>query len=346
MVVFLQNKKENIQNTSKSCKCLIQLEVKLMIITITANPSVDKLYKIKQLTPGTLNRVKVQKKMVGGKGINAARVAALIGSKTMATGFIGGQNGKYILSQTVNDNYLPNFIETDKETRNCLTIIDENGIKTEINENGLPLDSSYYDKLKEYILNSIYEYDVSAISINGSLPTGIDYHYYVDLITNIRDVSPNIKILVDASGKIINQLINDNCIPDIIKPNEDELADFLSITPTTNYNKLKEFLKYDAKLSKIDIIFVSLGSKGALIKYYGNIYSASFEPIKAINTEGSGDAMVGGILSALDYHLNIKEIISNACAAGTANALNMKTGFIDLDTFNSLKKKILIKKLD
>ena len=104
-----------------------------MEITVTVNPSVDRLYELKQLKVGQLNRVQLIKKMVGGKGINAARVSANLGAKTVATGFLAGSNGKYILEQAKNDQYKCKFIETNGNTRNCYTIIQSNGEKTDIN---------------------------------------------------------------------------------------------------------------------------------------------------------------------------------------------------------------------
>ncbi|KAA9243619.1 1-phosphofructokinase family hexose kinase [Lactobacillus mulieris] len=316
-----------------------------MIVTITVNPSVDKLYKITKLIPNSLNRVKVEKKMVGGKGINAARVASLLGTPTVATGFIGGQNGNFILKEADNDKYLSGFIETNKETRNCLTIVDECDKKTEINENGLPLSPTYYQKLKDKIIKTIKECDISAISINGSLPEGLDYNFYIELINAIRTANSNCKVLVDSSGNIINSLLSQNCIPDIIKPNEHEIAEYLNIPVTTNIDILLSHLCNDKKLEKIPLIFISLGSKGALIKHNKEYYFASNKPITPINTEGSGDSMVGGILSGIDKKFDIERVIKNACAAGTANALNIKTGYINVETFNKVKNEINISKL-
>ncbi|MCT6806939.1 MAG: PfkB family carbohydrate kinase, partial [Bombilactobacillus sp.] len=76
-----------------------------MDITVTINPSVDRLYQLDHLEIGELNRVQLVKKMVGGKGINAARVAACLGAETIATGFLAGPNGQYILDQAKNDRY-------------------------------------------------------------------------------------------------------------------------------------------------------------------------------------------------------------------------------------------------
>lgn len=311
-----------------------------MIITVTVNPSVDRLYKVKKLIPGQLNRVKVEKHMVGGKGFNAGRVCALLNSNTKVFGFIGGQNGQFIRSQSYKDKYDTWYIDTKVETRNCLQVIDDNGIKTEINENGLPIKEKYFESLINSIKGCLVSKNIKAISLNGSLPAGSNYTFYIELIKTIRKNKPNCKVVLDTSGTIMAQIINSGIYPDIIKPNEHEIATFLKKKVTTDPSQLIYNIKNNSVLMKINTIFVSLGSHGCLIKHNNNFYFASFNPVKAVNTEGSGDAMVGGILAAIDHNVSIVNMIRWAVAAGTANAMNLKTGFIDKNTFDSLVSTI------
>ncbi|KXI18465.1 1-phosphofructokinase family hexose kinase [Lactobacillus crispatus] len=313
-----------------------------MIITITANPSVDRLYQVNKLIPGALNRVEVKKHMVGGKGFNAGRVSSLLGRRTFVFGFIGGENGEFIKKEAQKDNYETWFIDTGKETRNCIQIIDQTSQKTEINENGLPIDEKYYKQLKNSLKGMLESRDIKAISLNGSLPEGCDYHYYLDLISLIRNVKPGCAILLDTSGNILNQVLDTDILPDIIKPNEHEIADYLGTDVTTDPKQLMENIENNPNLKKVYIIFVSLGSKGCLIKHGESYYYAVQKPVNAVNTEGSGDAMVGGILTAIDQETNNEKMIKYACAAGTANAMNIKTGYLDHSVFESLLPNITI----
>ncbi len=317
-----------------------------MIITITINPSVDRLYHVNKLIPGSLNRVDLKKHMVGGKGFNAGRVSSLIGRKTFVFGFIGGENGNFIKTEAKQDKYTTWFIDTKKETRNCLQIIDDDGNKTEINENGLPVDAKYYDQLTDSLKGLIKSKDIKAISLNGSLPKGCDYHYYIELIKLIRKIKPNCGIVLDTSGNILNQVLNSKVLPDVIKPNEHEIADYLNKPVTTDPQTLMKDIQGSPQLRAVPIIFVSLGSKGCLVKHIDHYYYAVQKPVEAINTEGSGDAMVGGILSAIDKDATIKETIQYACSAGTANAMNIKTGFIDKNVFDELIPNIKIQTLN
>lgn len=317
-----------------------------MIITVTVNPSVDRLYKIDRLIPGSLNRVEVKKHMVGGKGFNAGRVASLLGSQTFVFGFIGGENGKFIEQESHHDKYNTWFIDTGVETRNCLQIIDNNNNKTEINESGLPIEAKYYAQLKNSLKGILKSKDVKAVSLNGSLPQGCDYHYYLDLISLIREIKPSCAILLDTSGNILNQILDTNIKPDIIKPNEHEIADYLGKEVTTDPMQLMNDIESNPNLRRVYIIFVSLGSKGCMIKHGESYYYAVQKKVKAVNTEGSGDSMVGGILTAIDQDAKNDKLIRYACAAGTANAMNLKTGYLDLVTFESLLPNINISRLN
>lgn len=317
-----------------------------MIITITINPSVDRLYHVNKLIPGSLNRVDLKKHMVGGKGFNAGRVSALLDTKTIVFGFIGGENGKFIKKEAKKDLYDTVFFDTKKETRNCLQIIDNKDVKTEINENGSPIDPHYYDALKGSLKNLLLSQNITAISLNGSLPKGCTYHYYIELMQLIREITPQCQIVLDSSGSILNDILKSDTLPDIIKPNEHEIAEYLNISVTTDPNILMRDIQNNPQLSAIPIIFVSLGAKGCLVKYENQYFYALQPPVTAINTEGSGDSMVGGILSALDKKVSISQIIRYACAAGTANAMNIKTGFVDKEKFKKLISNIKIHKLN
>ncbi|RMC47344.1 1-phosphofructokinase family hexose kinase [Lactobacillus sp. ESL0228] len=312
-----------------------------MDITVTINPSVDRLYRLDELKVGGLNRVHLIKKMVGGKGINAARVSACLGAPTFATGFLAGSNGKYILDQAKNDHYTCDFIKAIGNTRNCYTIISKDGKKTEINEHGDCLVQSYFDELLEKLTSLIKNNDVNAISLNGSLPVSEVENVYSRIIVKIRELNPQIKIVLDTSGQALREVLTSNNLPDVIKPNEHEAAEILSIPVTYDSHLLKREIEV-SDLSRVDNIIISLGAKGALVKQQNDFYKVSFRPVSVVNTEGSGDSVVGGLLYALDQKYDFKDAICLAIAAGTANAMEIKTGFVQPERVFEIMKTIEI----
>ncbi|EHI74135.1 tagatose-6-phosphate kinase [Streptococcus criceti] len=317
-----------------------------MIITLTMNPSVDYLYKVDSLSSGKLNRVKLITKMVGGKGINAARVSAILGTETTAVSIIGGMNGDYILSQTKKDKFTSDFIRTNDETRNCYVILDKENVKTEINELGSAITQPVLSELEEKTESYIKTKDITAISINGSLPLNCPHNFYSNLIQKIRRFNQNIKILLDTSGKALKDCLDSGFLPDIIKPNETEIAELLNTEITTDAKTLQKNILANELLSNIPIIFVSLGASGSLIKHEDEFYRVTFPKVKAINTQGSGDATVGGILSAIDKHKSFIDVLKYGSAAGTANSLDVKTGFLENSVFDSVYQDVSVAKLE
>ncbi|MBA1434108.1 1-phosphofructokinase family hexose kinase [Bombilactobacillus bombi] len=315
-----------------------------MILTITINPSVDRLYSVKHLHVGTLNRVHLVKKMVGGKGINAARVASELGSKAIATGFLAGQNGEYILNEAKNDKYISDFIQIAGETRNCYTIIQNDKLKTEINESNTQMNLSDLDRLLDKIRLIINSQKINVVSINGSFPNNLPVKFYSSIMEIIRAINPSIKIILDTSGTALKDVLRGSKQPDYIKPNEIELAELLNQKVTTNPKRLKEYLE-DTLFNSLDNIIVSLGGDGAVTKHHNNYYYINFAKVPVINTEGSGDSLVGGLLYALDKNFDYPDIIKYAIAAGTANAMETKTGFIKQNNVMKVMKTVTFKKL-
>ena len=67
-----------------------------MILTVTLNTSIDKLYLLESVRPETVMRVKEVHNTAGGKGLNVSRVAAKLQEPVTATVFTGGFNGQYL----------------------------------------------------------------------------------------------------------------------------------------------------------------------------------------------------------------------------------------------------------
>ncbi|KRL85931.1 tagatose-6-phosphate kinase [Lacticaseibacillus pantheris DSM 15945 = JCM 12539 = NBRC 106106] len=302
-----------------------------MILTITANPSIDMIYHTLSFDAGKTNRETSHKQVVGGKGINAARVASILSGQNnnnvVATGFVGEQNGQLILDDLANYEVTHKFIARPGRTRLCYTIIDQNGTKTELNENGDPVSE---DQLQE-LLNMIRSLDeLDAVSINGSLPPNSPIDAYSQIIQTIREISPNSKIILDTSGQALRDTISGNFIPDIIKPNNDELGELTGEHISENPRDAIAAL-HNQRLARIPIVVVSLGSTGAAIKVgtaNPQFYVVKTRSLNAVNTEGAGDSTVGGMLFAISQGLGDLRTVKYGMAAGMANVMELKTGFL------------------
>ena len=97
-----------------------------MITTVTLNASIDKAYYMESsIENGTVMRVKAVHNSAGGKGLNVARAVRLCGEEVLATGLVGGYNGKYLEALLDKDGVSHDFVHIQGETRSCINILDE-----------------------------------------------------------------------------------------------------------------------------------------------------------------------------------------------------------------------------
>jgi len=124
--------------------------VKIMILTVTMNPSIDMSYPIDHLKIDDVNRVTDVDKTAGGKGLNVARVIALMEQPVMATGMIGGHFGEYIKDQLTKDHIEHNFFQINQESRNSIAILHDGGDQTELLESGPTISESDAARFKTF----------------------------------------------------------------------------------------------------------------------------------------------------------------------------------------------------
>ena len=83
-----------------------------MIACVTLNASIDKAYRLgHEIELGHVSRVAQVLDSAGGKGLNAARAVAASGEEVLAAGFVGGNNGRYLLDLLAKDGIAEDFVQ-------------------------------------------------------------------------------------------------------------------------------------------------------------------------------------------------------------------------------------------
>lgn len=319
-----------------------------MILTVTLNPSVDTLYKMDKLIIDSVNRTSPIK-VLGGKGVNAARVSSLLGSKTIVTGFLGGYNGTFFkdnLNKLVPNNPMKNeFVTCSEETRNCITIMHDKEKQTEINEFGPKIKDAEIVQLLSKIKNLIETNPITVIVLSGSIPRGVPNDIYYKLISFIHSISHEIKVILDTSQDVLKNTINlcviNDVFPYAVKPNIEELKD-ISTIKTDNVPNLIN----NCNMEKIPVVIVSEGANGCFAKIKNNCYTAKVKKIVAINPTGSGDSTVGALAFAFEQKFNDESTLRSAMAAGESNALEENIGYISLTNYKKYYKEVHIQKIN
>ena len=309
-----------------------------MILTVTMNPSVDISYPLEEFNLDTVNRVAKVSKTPGGKGLNVTRVLKQLDDEVVATGLIGGALGTDIQKKLSKKGIKNDFFEISGETRNCIAILHE-GNQTEILEKGPIITKSESENFLKHFEELVKNENTKIIAISGSLPDGLETNYYSKMIGICEKYEK--PVVLDCSGKALIEVLKNNYKPKVIKPNTEELSQLIGKDVSKNPNELKEILK-DKLFEKIEWIIVSLGADGAFAKHNDKFYKVNVPDIEVVNPVGSGDSTVAGITSAIHENANDEDLLRKANVLGMLNAMEKLTGFVNLDKYEELFKKIEI----
>lgn len=291
-----------------------------MILTVTANPTIDKVYFVDELKLGGVHRPTKITTTAGGKGINVSRVAALLGEKTMALGFSGGKNGAFINGELKKLGIIDRFTEVCGETRVNTNISDKFGNSTEILEAGPVITEQEITALISEFESAIDESDI--ICVAGSLPQGTDSSLYKEFISIAK--SKNKKIIVDTSGAALKEIIE--CSPFMVKPNRDEIKTLFGIKVEDENDIKKALIMLHEK--GIELPIITLGGDGALAYIDNKFYRFTSPAVSVKNAVGSGDSTVAGIAVGISRGFSFIDAVKLGMAAGTANTQFDETGYV------------------
>ena len=301
-----------------------------MIITVTLNPTLELVYQLETLAINGVTRTDKVTKYPSGKGLNVSRVASLMGYQNIATGFLGINQKQTFEASLDADKMTHNFLSISEDTRNSVAILHDHQ-QTELLENGPTIDKTEAINFLEHYHQLINQANVVVLA--GSLPKGIESNYYIELMK--QALAQNAKVIIDASGTTLKNVLDSPINPYAIKPNLDEIQELTGQTiDTSDYQAIITLLD-DAIFEGIPLILISMGADGAFIKFNQHYYKATVPKIEVKNAVGSGDSTVAGIAISLDQDEEIISLIKRAMTLGTLNALEERTGYVSKENYQS-----------
>jgi 1-phosphofructokinase family hexose kinase len=306
-----------------------------MILTVTINPLLERRYYYQNLDLSSVNRNGKPIIQAGGKGINVNRQLNRFGIKNLAMLFTGGTNGKLFRELLRKEQINFSEIITKNETRDSAIIIDRSAEKVYSFFGTDTIVSS--DEAREFISKLEKAIVASEIVVfSGSSPCGEADSIFVE---GIKIANKLDKISVcDTYGKHLQNCFDSS--PTIVHNNVDEIRTSLGLS----IEKENDHLKFLNMLYK-------KGIKQAYITDSGNQFNASnFDfhykvtppEIKAVDSTGSGDAFVAGIVYGWHNKYPFEQQLRFATALGVLNAKSTEVCDVEIADANSLAEKIYI----
>lgn len=302
-----------------------------MIATVTLNASIDKAYQLAcPLVDGTVMRVETCIDNAGGKGMNAARAVATCGEDVLATGFVGGNNGRLLCELLDADGIAHDFVHVAAETRCCVNVLEPNGRSTEFLEPGRPVSEAEVAAMREKIAEVAARADV--VTFNGSAPAGAGEDIYRTLVEVVRATGK--PAILDTSGKLLVGSLAAR--PTMIKPNTDEICAILGKKPES-IDEIVAAAREVHERHGIEKVVVSLGGDGSVMACSEGVFRGRAPKIDVVNPVGSGDTMVGAFAVAMARGMSVEEQLAYAMSCASANCLTASTGHFDMAVADELR---------
>jgi 1-phosphofructokinase len=260
-----------------------------VIVTLTANPSVDRTLEIPALERGEVVRATAARVHPGGKGVNVARALIANGISARAVLPTGGREGDQLLDLLSSRGLDVVPVQIAEPIRENVTIVEPDGTVTKLNAPGPRLTSQEVAELVEATVEASRGADWVALC--GALPPGVPEDLYGSLVMKLHAVG--VRVAVDASGTALTESIDMR--PDLMKPNADELAEAVGKPIHT----LRDVVEGARGLLERGVghVLVSLGERGAVSVSDAVATRAWTTPVIPRSTVGAGDATLAGFLA-------------------------------------------------
>jgi 6-phosphofructokinase 2 len=284
----------------------------MKIVTLTLNPALDKTTAIDNLKPEKKLRCDQPEYKPGGGGINVSRAISILGGESLAI-YVSFGHSKKIFQQLLDKEGIEQkIIDGIHPTRENLIVYERSGNNQyRFGMPGKEIGEQAMEECVELIKN--LPPDVEYLVASGSLPPGVPDDFYQKLTQIAHD--KNIRFVLDTSGKALIKATESNV--DIMKPNLNELRQ-LAGKDVISGKEQEEIAKKIIDEGKANILFVSLGARGAMAVDKNSIEYAVPPTVMQVSTVGAGDSMVGSIILSLSRGENLKTALRWGVAAGTA----------------------------
>jgi 1-phosphofructokinase len=247
----------------------------------------------------------------GGKGVNVAGCLADYGLNTSATGLLGRDDAAAFDALFADKHIEDRFVRVAGRPRINVKLVDRaRGETTDVNLVSAPVSAEAVRALEERIaeLAAPGRWFVLA----GSLPAGVDAAFYRRVTRALH--ARGARVALDTSGAPLAAALAEGAaddLPDLIKPNEAELAAVLDVRFADRDALVQAACALVAR--GIEYVVVSRGAHGALGVTRdraagdgagsGGVVCSGWqaEPLRVpvASTVGAGDALVAGLVASL-----------------------------------------------
>jgi 1-phosphofructokinase family hexose kinase len=308
-----------------------------MIYTITLNPAFDREMTVPEIDLDHVLRAKAVQIDFGGKGFNVSRALLAMGVESTALSFIGGAIGDQMIAGLAELGIHTDFVRVQGETRINLSVVNSHHTHyLKVNEPGPLVTDIEAKAMLEKISSLVKKGDWWILA--GSPPPGIQPAFVNSIIRCIRHAGAFAAL--DMEGAYLREGCASNAF--LVKPNAIEAGELIG----NQINTIQDALDAHTRIHQIGAkqVAISLGKAGAVYSDGSQVWWAEAPLIEERNPIGSGDAMLAGLVWALQKHFTGRDVLRWGVACGAAAASLDGTAFGSLPLVETLVANVRVGK--
>ncbi|MBI3910655.1 MAG: 1-phosphofructokinase family hexose kinase [Armatimonadetes bacterium] len=306
-----------------------------IFLTVTLNPALDKTLFLDENAPGVTIRARRVVDLAGGKGINVARALRRLGAQVRSLMPLGGWSGRETERLAEVEGLHPRVVPIAGTTRLALTLREEGTGRTwHYLEPGPSLMPDEQERLRTTFATSLAE--CTGVAISGGLPCPEVEPLLGWMVERAREAG--VRVVLDTHGPALRSAAS--ALPWLVKPTLEELEAWAG-------RPLPEEAEQWAALTDLvargpEVAVLSRGPGAVLARWRNARFVVRPPAVAEVNTLGSGDAMVAGILWASVCSEDPAEILRWGVACGAANAAVWDPGGIERESVEPLLGKVRV----
>ena len=309
-----------------------------MIVTVTLTPALDKTVVLPGFRVDQVNRIQSLRLDPGGKGINVSKVLDALGTKSLATGILGGGTGRYIEKSLGEMGIACDFVWVEQETRTNLKVIDPvDHTNTDINEPGAPVSPAVLEAVFDKVKGAVSPVDIVVLA--GKAPAGAGDGVFADWITRLKPL--DVRCYLDADAGLLIE--GARAKPALIKPNDVELGRLLN----RSFDGIADMAAAAQALVSggIGTVVVSLGGDGALFVTRDIALRGHGLHVPVQSTVGAGDSMMASMAHGAATGMSFRDTCALAMAVSAAAVTTPGTQAADMNVVRDLLAQVNIEEL-